>query len=77
MPWLGDAETRLAQLPDTVFSKKEVEKQVRLLQQIRNDIWKRYVVCGIIGIDLEDGKKCGSLSSPTPKNIFKEPIFST
>lgn len=41
VPWLGEAETRLAQLPDTVFTKKEVEKQLRQLQLIRNDIWKR------------------------------------
>ncbi|KOB79446.1 Dystonin [Operophtera brumata] len=41
VPWLGDAESRLAQLPDTVFTKKEVEKQLKQLQLIRNDIWKR------------------------------------
>ncbi|XP_037296445.1 microtubule-actin cross-linking factor 1 isoform X21 [Manduca sexta] len=41
VPWLSDAEDRLAKLPDAAFTKKEVEKQLRELQQIRNDIWKR------------------------------------
>ncbi|XP_026728108.1 dystonin isoform X26 [Trichoplusia ni] len=41
VPWLSDLEDRLAKLPDTTFTKKEVEKQLRELQQIRNDIWKR------------------------------------
>ncbi|XP_075985152.1 dystonin-like protein short stop isoform X32 [Anticarsia gemmatalis] len=40
-PWLSDAEDRLNKLPATAFTKKEVEKQLRELQQIRNDIWKR------------------------------------
>lgn len=42
LPWLSSAEDRLAKLPATAFTKKEVEKQLRELQQIRNDIWKRY-----------------------------------
>ncbi|XP_047035656.1 uncharacterized protein LOC124641568 isoform X30 [Helicoverpa zea] len=41
VPWLSDLEDRLAKLPATAFTKKEVEKQLRELQQIRNDIWKR------------------------------------
>ncbi|CAB3229877.1 unnamed protein product [Arctia plantaginis] len=40
-PWLSDAEDRLNKLPATGFTKKEVEKQLKELQQIRNDIWKR------------------------------------
>ncbi|XP_052759146.1 uncharacterized protein LOC113511282 isoform X14 [Galleria mellonella] len=41
LPWLSEAEERLAKLPAAAFTKKEVEKQLRELQQIRNDIWKR------------------------------------
>ncbi|KAI5641273.1 spectrin repeat domain-containing protein [Phthorimaea operculella] len=41
LPWLSDAEDRLSKLPPTAFTKKEVEKQLRELQHIRNDIWKR------------------------------------
>lgn len=41
LPWLSDTEERLLKLPPTTFTKKEVEKQLRELQQIRNDIWKR------------------------------------
>ncbi|XP_026332684.1 uncharacterized protein LOC113239782 isoform X5 [Hyposmocoma kahamanoa] len=41
LPWLSSAEDRLAKLPAAAFTKKEVEKQLRELQQIRNDIWKR------------------------------------
>ncbi|CAH2249192.1 jg21743 [Pararge aegeria aegeria] len=41
LPWLSDAEDRLAKLPPVAFTKKDVEKQLRELQQIRNDVWKR------------------------------------
>ncbi|XP_028029406.1 dystonin isoform X15 [Bombyx mandarina] len=41
LPWLADTEERIAKLPPPAFSKKEVEKQLRELQHIRNDIWKR------------------------------------
>ncbi|XP_047540107.1 dystonin isoform X9 [Vanessa atalanta] len=41
LPWLSDAEDRLAKLPPLAFTKKDVEKQLRELQQIRNDVWKR------------------------------------
>ncbi|XP_053618605.1 dystonin isoform X43 [Plodia interpunctella] len=41
VPWLGEAEERLAKLPPTAFNKKDVEKRLRELQHIRNDIWKR------------------------------------
>ncbi|XP_060807173.1 dystonin isoform X16 [Amyelois transitella] len=41
VPWLGEAEERLAKLPPAAFNKKDVEKQLRELQHIRNDIWKR------------------------------------
>ena len=41
VPWLSDAEDRLNKLPPVVFTKKDVEKQLRELQQIRNDVWKR------------------------------------
>ncbi|KAF9423413.1 hypothetical protein HW555_001222, partial [Spodoptera exigua] len=41
VPWLSDLEDRLAKLPAIAFTKKEVEKQLKELQQIRNDIWKR------------------------------------
>ncbi|KPJ12581.1 Microtubule-actin cross-linking factor 1, isoforms 1/2/3/5 [Papilio machaon] len=41
LPWLSDTEERLLKLPPTTFTKKEVERQLRELQQIRNDIWKR------------------------------------
>ncbi|XP_049879738.1 microtubule-actin cross-linking factor 1 isoform X17 [Pectinophora gossypiella] len=41
LPWLSDAEERLSKLPAAAFTKKEVEKQLRELQHIRNDIWKR------------------------------------
>ncbi|CAH2057366.1 unnamed protein product, partial [Iphiclides podalirius] len=41
LPWLAEAEERLEKLPPAAFTKKEVEKQLRELQQIRNDIWKR------------------------------------
>ncbi|XP_064074946.1 uncharacterized protein LOC113401796 isoform X21 [Vanessa tameamea] len=41
LPWLSDTEDRLAKLPPLAFTKKDVEKQLRELQQIRNDVWKR------------------------------------
>ncbi|XP_045762779.1 dystonin isoform X12 [Maniola jurtina] len=41
LPWLSDAEDRLTKLPPVAFTKKDVEKQLRELQQIRNDVWKR------------------------------------
>ncbi|XP_045455993.1 microtubule-actin cross-linking factor 1 [Melitaea cinxia] len=41
LPWLSDVEDRLAKLPPLAFTKKDVEKQLRELQQIRNDVWKR------------------------------------
>lgn len=44
LPWLSDVEDRLAKLPPLAFTKKDVEKQLRELQQIRNDVWKRFVI---------------------------------
>ncbi|XP_041970881.1 dystonin isoform X11 [Aricia agestis] len=41
VPWLSDAEDRLAKLPPAPFTKKDADKQLRELQQIRNDVWKR------------------------------------
>ncbi|CAG9792786.1 unnamed protein product [Diatraea saccharalis] len=41
LPWLSSAEERVAQLPPTAFTRREVEAQLRQLQLLRNDIWKR------------------------------------
>lgn len=34
-------EDKLAKFEPTVFKKKQIEKQLRELQQIRNDVWKK------------------------------------
>ncbi|XP_072947988.1 microtubule-actin cross-linking factor 1 isoform X2 [Epargyreus clarus] len=41
LPWLADAEERLARLPPAAASRKDVERQLRDLQLVRNDVWKR------------------------------------
>ncbi|XP_063369716.1 dystonin [Cydia amplana] len=41
LPWISEAEERISKLPPAVFTKRDVEKQLRELQSIRNDIWKR------------------------------------
>lgn len=43
MPWLNQMEDKLAKFEPTAFKKKQLEKQLRELQQIRNDVWKKYV----------------------------------
>ncbi|XP_045505237.1 microtubule-actin cross-linking factor 1 isoform X16 [Colias croceus] len=41
LPWLSEVETRLRELPPVAFTRKELERQLRDLQHIRNDVWKR------------------------------------
>ncbi|XP_047520522.1 dystonin isoform X33 [Pieris napi] len=41
LPWLGEAEKQLRELPAVAFTRKELERQLRDLQHIRNDVWKR------------------------------------
>ncbi|CAK1543368.1 unnamed protein product [Leptosia nina] len=41
LPWLSDVEKQLRDLPPVAFTRKELERQLRDLQHIRNDVWKR------------------------------------
>ncbi|XP_061380486.1 dystonin isoform X15 [Danaus plexippus] len=41
VPWLVEVEERLATRPPLALTKKDVERQLKELQQIRNDVWKR------------------------------------
>ncbi|XP_045488515.1 dystonin isoform X28 [Pieris rapae] len=41
LPWMAEAEKQLRELPAVAFTRKELERQLRDLQHIRNDVWKR------------------------------------
>ncbi|XP_050668118.1 uncharacterized protein LOC126967614 isoform X21 [Leptidea sinapis] len=41
VPWMSEVEDRLKNLPPVAFTRKELDKQIRDLQHIRNDVWKR------------------------------------
>lgn len=40
MPWLEKAESQLDSLRPTSFKKKDIERQLKELQNFRNDVWR-------------------------------------